>query len=745
MEVNATVNAQCRPNNINKEYRSMPVSTALPVTSLRRLRLAVLPAAMGAAFAVHAQVAQVEIQGSTASYDARRDDTAMKIVVNHADLVRYGDTNLLDALKRVPGVTVNGGLGRGGEIRMRGLGSGYTQVLVNGERPPGGMLVETLAPDTVERIEVMRAPSVEHSTAAIAGTINIVLKKTVRKPECELKLGAAFGRDTRGPNASLRVADRSDAFSWDLAASVVHDRFRGEVPGSEEALDANGRRTLLRTTAGHEEGRMTTLNLVPKLAWKLEDGDTLDLESYLNLNRFHVDVNAPTATLLGALPPYPDKRIGMGNDNDAARSTLHWMHALDSGARLDAKLGASISRTGNTSTRTAGGNPDVDALTRTIASRGRDRGLQTSGKLTVPLMEKHAMAVGWEGARDRRSDARLERDYLDPAASIPGGDEHYTGHVARLAAYAQDEWEMTQRLSAYLGARWEGVRIRADGNTFGSAHSQAGVFSPVLQLLYKLPGTKEDQLRLAVSRTYKAPGMDQLLPHRYTSVNNSPAEPDTEGNPNLKPELALGIDAAWEHHWAEGAMLSLSASSRRIDDVVRPLIVFDGGRWISVPSNVGKARTRSLQLETSFPLAALVNGAPPLELRANVARNWSSVDGVPGPDNRLDEQVPFSGNLGADWQGERLNAGANFGFRSGGRVAVTASQAVRQYAQRDLELYAAWRLDKSSQLRISAANVLGMDMVNERSYLDTATGALLRSRVVNIGHPSLRLTLESRF
>lgn len=726
-----------------------PCHAPLSATRQQRpLRLAVLPAILAAAMSAHAQQAPaptVTVEGKLANYDPRRDDTAMKIVVPHADLVRYGDTNLLDALKRIPGVTVNGGLGRGAEIRMQGLGSGYTQVLINGERPPGGMLVETLSPDTVERIEVMRAPSVEHSTAAIAGTINIVLKKTVRKPERELKLGAAFGRDTHSPNASLRVADRSDALSWDLAASLVHDRFRGEVPGREEETDANGRPTLLRTTAGHEEGRMTTLNLAPKLAWKLDGGDTLDLESYLNLNRFRVDVNAPTATLLGDLPPYPDKRIAMGNDNDAARSTLHWMHALDSAARLDAKLGASIGRTDNTSTRTAGGNPDVEALTRTIASRGRDRGLQTSGKLTVPLIEKHALAMGWEGTWDRRSDARRERDYLDPAAIIPGGDEHYTGHVARLAAYAQDEWEVTQRLSAYLGARWEGVRIRAEGNTFGSARSQSSVFSPVLQLLYKLPGTKEDQLRLAVSRTYKAPGMDQLLPHRYTSVNNSPAEPDTEGNPDLKPELALGIDAAWEHHWAEGAMLSLSASSRRIDDYVRTLITFDGGRWISVPSNVGKARTRSLQLETSFPLAALMNGAPPLELRANVARNWSSVDGVPGPSNRLDEQAPLSANLGADWQGEQASAGANFGFRSGGRVAVAANQTVWLHAQRDLELYAAWRLDKTSQLRVSAANLLGTDMVNERSYLNMATGALLRSRVVNIGRQGLRLTLESRF
>jgi outer membrane receptor protein involved in Fe transport len=752
MEVNATFTTQCTPDNSKKEKPPMPSAASIPHFQHRLLHLALLPAALGAAFSVHAQqadagspVPQVDVQGKAGAYDPRRDDTAMKIVVRHDEIVRHGDTNLLEVLKRIPGVTVSGAAGRGGEVRMQGLGKGYTQVLVNGERPPSGMLVETLAPDTVERIEVMRAASAEFSTESIAGTINIVLRKTVRKPEREVKLGYGIGRDTRSPSASLRLADRAGNFAYDLAGSLVHDDFRGEVPGREEASDAGGRTTLLRTTAGHEDGRMTTLNLVPKLAWKLDGGDSLDLESFLNLNRFRVGVNAPTTTLLGDLPPYPDKQIRMGNDNDALRSTLHWMHALESGARLDARVGVSAGRTDNTTRRTAGGNPAVGPLARTIDSRGRDRGLRTSGKLSVPLLEEHALAVGWEGAYDRRSDERRERDYLDPAAAIPGGDERYSGHVARLAMYAQDEWKLTPRLSAYVGARWEGVRIEAEGTTFGAARSRSGVFSPVLQTLYKLPGTKEDQLRLAVARTYKAPGMDQLLPHRYTSVNNSPAEPDTGGNPNLKPELALGIDAAWEHHWAEGTILALSASSRRIDDYTRPLVLFDGRRWIALPANVGKARTHTLQIEAGFPLPTLVEGAPPVELRANLARNWSSVDGVPGPDNRLDEQATLSANLGVDYQGERLGAGANFGFRSGGRIAVAVNQAVWLHAQRDLELYALWQLDRSSRLRIGAANLLGQDMVNDRGYVSLDSGTLLRNRVVNVGHPSLKLTLESRF
>jgi outer membrane receptor protein involved in Fe transport len=693
------------------------------------------------------------VQGK--AYDARRDDTAARIVIKHEDIVRYGDTNLLDVLKRLPGVTVSGSAGRGGEIRMQGLGSGYTQVLVDGQQPPQGMDPGTLAPDTIERIEILRVASSEYSNQGIAGTINIVLQKVQnkapRKLERELKAGYAAGHDTRSPNLDLRLAGRGERSQYGVAASLVHDHFRDDVPGREEALDAAGRQTLLRTTAGHEDGSMTTLNLAPQFGWKLDGGDSLELENLLNLNRFRVDVDAPTTTLLGAPPPYPDTRIRMRNENDALTSQLHWMHALEAGASLDVKIGVGLGRTDNTSDRDAGGNPAAGPLAQTIASRGRDHGLRSSGKLTVPLgdaqTETHALAVGWDGGVDWRSSERQERDVLPASASAMDDGQRYTGRIARLAAYAQDEWTLTPRWSAYLGARWEGVRIRAEGTDFGSTGSRADVFSPVLQTLYKLggEGPRHDQLRLAVSRTYKAPGMDQLLPHRYTSVNNSQVEPDTLGNPNLKPELALGVDAAWEHSWAEGTLFSLSASRRRIDDYARYLVRFDGGRWISQPANVGRASTSTVQLETQFPLPTVFDSAPPLELRANLARNWSHVNAVPGPDNRLDQQTPLSANLGFDYHATRWTSGANFGFQRGATVRVANNQAAYLSARRDLELYALYKLDPRRQLRISAMNVLGQDMVNERSYMDPASGTVLRNRTVNVGNPNVRVTLESRF
>src|SRR5258706_10983902 len=71
---------------------------------------------------------KIEVQGD--SLAERGESTASKIIVNHEEINKYGDTNVMDVLKRLPGITVDSGPGgRGGAIRMRGLGAGDTQIL----------------------------------------------------------------------------------------------------------------------------------------------------------------------------------------------------------------------------------------------------------------------------------------------------------------------------------------------------------------------------------------------------------------------------------------------------------------------------------------------------------------------------------------------------------------------------------------------------------------------------------------
>ena len=265
-----------------------------------------------------------------------------------------------------------------------------------------------------------------------------------------------------------------------------------------------------------------------------------------------------------------------------------------------------------------------------------------------------------------------------------------------------------------------------------------------MQTLFKIPDTKGDQLRFAVTRTYKAPSFQQLIPRRQTSIDNRSTDPDYAGNPDLKPELALGFDASWEHYWAEGALLSISGSMRRIDGYTRYLVDFDGARWVAMPMNAGRATTRGLELETKFPLKALMKDAPAIDLRASLSANWSRVDGVPGPDNRLDGQTPLSGNLGIDYKRADLTTGASFAWKQGGQVRISDRQTSTIMARRDLEAYALYKFSPKQQLRVALSNILGQDFVNRGSFVEEARGLVVRESRFK-GGPSVRATLELKF
>lgn len=727
------------------------VSLSLPALAGAQETLAAQPKAADPKPAAKAEegktIQQVEVKGSADTYDPRRDDTAARIVVGSEEITKYGDTSVLDVLKRVPGITVNAGSGgRGGEIRMRGLGAGYTQVLINGERAPAGFSMESLAPDSIERIEVLRAASAEFSTQSVAGTINIILKRSVKNRMRELKLGVMASSNGKSPNASLQVSDRDGNFSYSLGVNATVDRFEFESSGAERGVGPDGRVNLLRTARLLQDGQFRFLNLNPRLNWTLGQDNTLTWQTFYNGTRFRNQIAQPTTTLVGPAPLYPDLFNEADNEGDFMRSDLTWSRKLDSNAKLDLKIGMVAGQFESLSRRAASNPAGVPVLDTTIKSSGGDRGVNSTGKYARTLEQGHTLAFGWDGGVDLREDFRDERTALRGQANPP--DENSKARVQRLAVFAQDEWNITPQWSMYLGARWEGIQTRVRGNTFRTADNSSSVWSPILQTLYKFPakGGKKggDQLRLALTRTYKAPGVQSLSPRRLTNENNSSTEPDLQGTPSLKPELAFGIDAAYEHYWAEGALLSVSVSSRRISDYTRSMIFFENGRWVQMPTNLDSARTRSLEIETKFPLKAVMEDAPAIDLRASLTRNWSSVDSVPGPDNRLDQQTPLSVNLGADYKAGALTAGGSFAYRNSTPVRISANQRSYTWPRRELEMYALWKFDPQRQLRFVISNILHQDHLAENTYEDARLGSQTRSFIYPNG-VRFRATYELKF
>ncbi len=686
-------------------------------------------------------IQKIEIKGAAEAYNPRKDDTASKIIVSADELKRYGDTSIGDALKRVPGVSVGPG---GKDIRMRGLGSGYTQILLNGERVPPGFSIESLSPDSIERIEVIRAASAEFSTQSIAGTINIVLKKAVKAAQREFKFGVSRSREATNPNGNLLLSDKDGNFSYSVNLSGGRYEFDRNFYSDQLQLDLAGDPVMQRRMLVWDRGHALGTELAPRLNWNLENGDTLTSQSFISRSIFKSTMDRDYDVATGAAPFYIGEHTINVNRSLFARTDLTWVHKFGEGAKLDAKIGGHRRRSHGTWFETDT-HSDDESLQHDVFSGNREWSMSSTGKFSMPLGSDQSLGAGWEVGYTELNDWRNQRDLYIPAETRDDKDEGYQASLRRAAFFAQDEWNISKAWSVYAGLRWEGVNTRSSGAGFNPVDNRSSVWSPLAQTLYKLPNGK-DQLRAALTRTYKAPSPSNLSGRRFTSTNNSQLETDWIGNPNLKPELATGIDASYEHYWGEGALFSVAAASRRINNYTRRNVFLDDtGRWVMTMMNNGRADVRSLDVEVKFPMKAVMDNAPALDVRANVSRNWSRVDSVPGPDNRLDQQVPLTANFGLDYKTPDgiWSMGSSFNFRAGGDVRNDVDRYSWSTVSRQLDGYIAWKLDSKTQLRFSAWNLLAQDSHSMTRY-DTAAGKM-STVSTNYGARNYRLQLEMQF
>lgn len=674
----------------------------------------------------------VQISTSRDSYDDRRDDTATKIVVTQDELRKYGDALLTDVLKRQPGITVSGGsAGRGGEIRMRGLGNGYTQILLNGDAAPPGFSIDSLAPEQVERIEIMRAATAEFSTQAIAGTINIILKKRVTTAKRTAKLTGEASDVFQSAQAVAEVADKKDRMSYTTVASLRYGQFGQQFDRTDEMSAPDGTQLWSQHADVENDGHFANLSITPRVNWAMDSG-TLASQTFLSAMRgpFDMDtVREPNAMVPQAFTR--ETTHGLNRQN-SARTDLIWTHKLPQGRRLEAKAGFNVSRQDSLVSEQADGTVHLDRDTDVIT---RQHGWTTTGKYSTPFAEGHALTAGWD-----LSDTRSSEAYHFANLGSPDVDDLFRTDVMRTAVYAQDDWTVTPSWLLYFGLRWESIETSSDGMGYDEVRNRSSVLSPLFQALWKLPQSKNDQLRLALTRTYKAPS--RLTPRRFQTINNSPTTPDFQGNPYLKPELATGLDLAWEHYFGPGnAMVSVSAYGRRIEDLMRNDVVFVDGRWVSMPVNDGTARTRGIEVDTKFPLRQFFAGAPEVDVRANAARNWSSVSTVPGPYNRLADQVPYSANLGLDYKfSGRVSMGGTFTYKGGGPVQVSLHSGTYTTIKRELDFYALWKFKSGTQLRITGVNLLAQPFTNVSTYEDE-NGRRVSTTVFPFS-PILRVGLE---
>ncbi len=124
-------------------------------------------------------------------------------VITQQELASKYYRDVTDALTSVPGVVVTDG-GDGKDISIRGMGSKYTLILVDGKRLSSrqtrpnsdgpGIEAAWLPPlEAIERIEVIRGPmSTLYGSEAMGGVINVITKKSSQHWSGNVQLGTVM-------------------------------------------------------------------------------------------------------------------------------------------------------------------------------------------------------------------------------------------------------------------------------------------------------------------------------------------------------------------------------------------------------------------------------------------------------------------------------------------------------------------------------------------------------------------------
>lgn len=670
------------------------------------------------------------IQGVTvtgpSTVDERRNETTSKIIVSREDILRHNDTNLSGVMRRLPGITVSPTDG----IRMRGLGAGYTQILVDGDPVPADFSIDSIAPDLIERIEILPSAVAEFSARSIAGTINIVLRKSAPSAQRTLKFSVGKEGGDWYPNLTLLISDKAEDFSYSVSGNAAKNDDRSKSLIVDRIFDSQGDMTVMRNTDETFLMRTETFNVSPRLNWTFAAGDTLSWQSLVQRSDEEWTRDRRETAPIGGPSEFPHNQWISDSRSLTGRSDLSWKHNVGENGTLSAKLGVNYLKRDTDFSFLGFNAADVFVLDRYVVSNAADTTYTTTGKYLMSMGATHSLGFGWDGSYTRRTEERLQHDRTPQGAILDIIDEEYAANVRRLALYAQDEWTLTPRLQAYSGIRWEGLDTSVSGRTIEPAGNSSSVFSPIMQILWKLPDREKDQIRFSIARTYRAPAPRQLVPRRYTvNNNNSSTNPDVQGNPNLRPEIAWGADIAYEYYFGASGMLSLSVYARSIDDVTIQRLFQEDDIWISMPVNSGKATTRGVAFETKFPLKTLFDGAPDLDFRANLARNWSTVDNVPGPRNRLASQTPFSASIGLDYRpSDQFSIGADYSYQSDSESRVSAAWTTSSGPERTLDIYMLWNVSDRSLVRVSISNALHQDS-ELRNFYEDSTGSSSRSYV----------------
>ncbi|NAW69189.1 ligand-gated channel protein [Vibrio sp. V27_P1S3P104] len=471
-------------------------------------------------------------------------------VISRDELESRYYRDVTDALRSVPGVVVTEG-GDKTDISIRGMGSSYTLILVDGRRQSSrqtrpnsdgpGIEQGWLPPlQSIERIEVIRGPmSTLYGSDAIGGVINIITRKDQKNWSGNVQLSSVIQENRQsGDEQSANffvTGPLSDALSLQLYGQTTQR--------DEDDIE-------------YGYGDKSLRNLTSKLTYQWNERHRLQFEAGVSAQdrTNHVGKSAQATGCRG---------VCSDNENEYRRTHFALGHQADW-----SNLGQSDSYLQYEENKN---NSRKMTIENTV--------FKTS--LVMP-MENHTTTLGFEGSHGKLED--FTSNTISDRTSISN---------SQWAAFVEDEWALLDNLSLTFGGRFD------YDQQYGSH------FSPRAYGVWNLDPNWT--IKGGVSTGFRAPQLREITAN-WGQVSRGG---NIYGNPDLEPEKSVNKELSLLYFAPSGLNTSLTVFHNDFKDKITRVacpadICTDGpNQWGNVPTyrvNVDKAETYGSEATLELPV-----------------------------------------------------------------------------------------------------------------------------------------------
>ncbi|ENX40460.1 TonB-dependent receptor domain-containing protein [Acinetobacter sp. NIPH 2100] len=548
------------------------------------LAVSVVSSMMAVAYAAETQTTKDAVQlekivvtASSQAVDVK-DAPASISVITREDIEKQPVSSIGELLNKVPGVT--GGTspnGDGSKIKLRGLPDNYTLILIDGKRigssrdtnyrpDLGRQDLNWITPEMIERIEVVRGPmSSLYGSDAMGGVINIITRKI------PTKWGGSLTRNYTVPTTSgdLGHTDQMGV----MVTGPLTDSLGLRLTAGRTEREADQNIKAGKGTSGYIDENYNAL-----LNYKINDKHQVAVEAGISTQKN----KAGFGEVVGRGGAISEGEISWGPDN-LEHHTYSISHDGDWGFGKS-KLSAYYN--------------DYDSSNESGIAKSNETIVE--GNLNIPfnVLFEQSLTVGGQWKKNELTNTQTIG--TSPDGSWDG--QKYSDPTVdnkTWAVFLENNISLLDNLNLTIGDRLD------HDDKYGSHHSPRAylVFHPVTDFTikggvakgFRAPSLKETTAGAATFS--RGGGCSSLIPLGYTTGGCYMA-----GNPNLQPEESTNYEISFNYTGFNADLGVTYFHTDFKDKIDYAALDKINGRWYTRYENIGKARTKGLEVVANFPL-----------------------------------------------------------------------------------------------------------------------------------------------